>query len=60
MADGSVKEFDPAKEWVEDFQQCFEFYCLASNIKAYDKAQIARKKALFVTMLGQATFERLT
>jgi len=44
---------------VEDFQQWFEFYYLANNIKADNEAQIARKKALFVTMLGQATFAKL-
>jgi len=44
---------------VEDFQQRFEFYCLPNNIKADDEAQIARKKALFVTVLGQATFAKL-
>jgi len=38
MARGSVEEFDPAKESVEDFQQRFEFYCLANNIKAEDEA----------------------
>ena len=53
MAHGNVREFDPAKESMEDFQQRFEFYCLANNIKADDEAQITRKKALFVTMLGQ-------
>ena len=52
-------EFDLAKESVEDFKQLFEFYCLANNIKAEDDAQIARKKAVFVTMLGQATFAKL-
>ena len=59
MAHGNIREFDPAKESVEDFQQRFEFYCLANNIKSDDEAQIAWKKALFVTMLGQATFAKL-
>jgi len=58
MAYGNVREFDPAKESIEDFQQCLEFYCLANNIKTEDKAQIARKKTLFITMLGQ-TFAKL-
>ena len=58
MAHGNVREFDPAKESMEDFQQRFEF-CLANNIKADDEAQITRKKALFVTMLEQATFAKL-
>ena len=59
MAHGNIREFDPTKESIEDFQQCFEFYCLANNIKTEDEAQIARKKAVFVTMLGQATFAKL-
>ena len=59
MAHGNIREFDPAKESVEDFKQRFEFYCLANNIKAEDDTQIARKKAIFVTMLGQATFAKL-
>ena len=33
MAHGNVQEFDLAKESIEDFQQRFEFYCLANNIK---------------------------
>ena len=45
MAHGSIQEFDPAKELANDFQQCFEFYCLENNIKADDEAHIARKKA---------------
>ena len=43
MAHGNVREFDPAKESMEDFQQRFEFYCLANNIKADDEAQITSK-----------------
>ena len=34
-------------------------YHLANNIKVEDEAQIATKKAFFVTMLGQATFAKL-
>jgi len=59
MADGHIKEFDSAKETIEDFRQCFEFYCMANNIKAEDEPQQAQKKALFITMLGQATFVKL-
>ena len=59
MAHGSIQESDPAKELVKDFQQRFEFYCLENNIKANDEAQIARKKALFVTILEHATFAKL-
>ena len=59
MAHGHIKEFDSAKETIEDFRQRFELYCTANNIKAKDEAQQARKKALFVTMLGQTTFVKL-
>ena len=59
MAHCSIWEFDPAKELVNDFQQHFEFYCLVNSVKADDEAQIARKKALFVTMLRHATFAKL-
>ena len=59
MAHGHIKEFDIAKEAIEDFRQSFEFYCTANNIKAEDEAQQARKKALFITMLGKATFVKL-
>ena len=40
----AVFEFDLV---VKNFQQRFEFCCLANNIKVDDEAQIARKKALF-------------
>ena len=36
MAHGHIKEFDSAKETIEDFRQHFEFYCMANNIKAKD------------------------
>ena len=54
MAHGHIKEFDSAKKMIiEDFRLCFKFYCTANNIKAKDEAQQARKKAPFMTMLGQ-------
>ena len=59
MAHGHIKEFDPTKETIDDFRQRFEFYCTANNIKSDDEAQQARKKALFITMLGQTTFVKL-
>ena len=59
MAHGHIKEFDSTKETVDDFRQRFEFYCAANNIKSDDEAQQARKKALFITMLGQTTFVKL-
>ena len=47
------------KSQLKIFNNAFEFYCLANNIKAEDNAEIARKKAVFVTILGQATFAKL-
>ena len=47
------------KETIDDFRQRFEFYCAANNIKSDDEAQQVRKKALFITMLGQTTFAKL-
>ena len=58
MAHGSLKEFDPKKESIEDFKERFEFYCLANNIKG-DGDHARRKKALFITLLGQETFAKL-
>ena len=58
MAHGSLKEFDPKKESIEDFKERFEFYCLANNIKG-DSDHARRKKALFITLLGQETFAKL-
>ena len=52
MAHGQIKEFDSAKETIEDIRQCFGFYCTANNIKSGDEA-------LFITMLGQTTFVKL-
>ena len=59
IAQGHIREFDSAKETIEDFHQRFEFYCQANNIKSEDEAQLAHKKALFITMLGQTAFVKL-
>lgn len=59
MAHGTLREFDVNKESIDDFRQRFEFYCLANNIKDGDEAQRNRKKALFLTLVGQATFTKL-
>ena len=58
MAHGHI-EFDAAKKTIEDFHQCFEFYCQANNIKSEDESQLAHQKAYFITMLGQTTFVKL-
>ena len=59
MAHGTFREFDASKESIEDFCQRFEFYCLANNIKDGEEAQRNRKKALFITLVGQTTFAKL-
>ena len=33
MAHGSLREFDPKNESVEDFHEHFEFYCVANGIQ---------------------------
>jgi len=58
MAYGSLKEFDPTKESIEDFQERFDFYCLANNIYGENADAVCRKKAIFITLLGQAAFAR--
>ena len=57
-AHGTLRDFDSTKESVEDFCERFEFYCLANNIKGKGDRQ-RQKKALFVMLLGQATFAKL-
>ena len=59
MAHGNLREFDVSKENIDDFRQRFEFYCLANNIKEGDETQRNRKKALFLTLVGQTTFAKL-
>jgi len=59
MSHGNLCKFDPRKEPIEDFCERFEFYCLANNIKDTEGDAQRRKKALFITLLGQATFAKL-
>ena len=59
MAHGNLREFDPKKESIEDFRERFDFYCLANNIRENNEENIRRKKALFITLLGQATYAKL-
>ena len=56
MAHGSLHEFDPKKESVEDFHDHFKFYCAANGIRD-DNA--AKKKAMFIMLLGQENFAKL-
>ena len=59
MAHGTLQEFDTSKESIEDFHQRFKFYCMVNNIKDGNEAQRNCKKALFITLVGQATFAKL-
>ena len=59
MAHGVLREFDPGKESIEDFRERFDFYCLANSIRSDGEAAAQRKQALFLTLLGQATFTKL-
>ena len=56
MVHGSLREFDPKKKSVEDFHKRFEFYCVANGI--WDD-NTAKKKAIFIMLLGQETFTKL-
>ena len=56
MLDGSLWEFDPKKESMEDFHECFEFYCVANGIR-HDN--MAKKKAIFITLLEKEAFIKL-
>ena len=38
MAHGVLREFDPHKESIEDFQEHFNFYCLANKISGEEEA----------------------
>ena len=55
MAHGNLREFDSSNESIKDFCERFKFYCVANNIRD-DAAR--RKKALFLTLLGQATYAK--
>ena len=59
MAHGMLREFDPSKESIEDFRERYDFYCLANNIRGEGEAAVSRKKALFLTLVGQAAFAKL-
>ena len=56
MVLGSLQEFNSSKESIEDFRERFEFYFAVNNIRD-DAAH--RKKTLFLTLLGQATYAKL-
>ena len=59
MAHGNLQEFDVSKENIYDFEKRLKFYCLGNNIKDSDETQQNGKKALFPTIIGQATFTKL-
>lgn len=59
MAHGVLGEFDLLKESIKDFCKQFELYCLVNNICGKEEAVQIQRRALFVTLLGQATFAKL-
>ena len=59
MAHRSLGEFDATKVSIEDFKECFKFYCTANNSIRGEGDHAQRKKALFVTLLGQEMFAKL-
>ena len=54
MAHGSLQEFDPKKESVEDFHECFKFYCVVNGIQNDNET---KNKAIM--LLKQKTFAKL-
>ena len=44
---------------IKDFHEWFEFYCVANNVRAAGGEATDRKKALFITLLGQGSFSKL-
>ena len=52
-----IHKFDPQKESIEDFHERFKFYCVANNLHPGEGNN--RKKALFITLLGQGSFSKL-
>ena len=56
MAHGTVREFDPKKESTKDFRERFGFYCVVNGIAGDNED---KKKAMFITLLGQETFAKL-
>ena len=56
MAHDSLCEFDLKKESIKDFHEHFEFYCVANGIQ---DGNAAKKKAMFIMLLGQETFAKL-
>ena len=53
MAHGRLDDFLPNEESFSDYKERFEFYCVANNVPA------TRKKALFLTGIGSATYGKL-
>ena len=46
MAHGVLKEFDPAKELIENFKERFKFYCVANKLRMTVMTSDARKHYL--------------
>ena len=51
---GNLESFNPVSEVFTDYLERFEFYCVANEVRAESK-----KKAVFLTSIGQAIFEKV-
>ena len=52
-AHGHLEPFDATSEVLTDYLERFEFYCIANEVRSESK-----KKAIFLTSIGQVTFEK--
>ena len=52
-AHGKLEPFDAASEVLTDYLERFDFYCVANDVRSESK-----KRAIFLTSIGQATFEK--
>lgn len=50
---GKLEPFDATSEVLTDYLERFEFYCVANEVRSESK-----KRAIFLTSIGQATFEK--
>ena len=54
MAHSSVLGlFDPKNEWIDDYKERFDFYCVAHGVEEN------KQKALFLTSIGQQMYAKL-
>ncbi|XP_043246076.1 uncharacterized protein LOC122393776 isoform X4 [Amphibalanus amphitrite] len=53
-AHGKLEPFDAQSEILTDYLERFEFYCVANEVRSESK-----KKAIFLSSVGQSTFEKV-